>query len=94
MALLVVIPLIFPEKMIPKMIFNVIPMATPVTEVPLPPPPAPKVAAIKPKVTPPPPEPVKEVAVVEPIRQPKIRAKSGSSQGAAETGDADGCAEN
>jgi TonB family protein len=75
LALLVIVPLIFPEKMIPKTIFINTPLATPVTEVPLPPPPAPKVAAIKPKVTPPPtPEPVKEVAVVQPIRQPKILA--------------------
>jgi TonB family protein len=75
LGLLVIIPLIFPEKMIPKMIFNYTPLETPVTMVPLPPPPAPKIAAVKPKVTPAPvPEPVKEVAVVEPIRQPKILA--------------------
>ena len=76
LALMVIIPLVFPEKMIPKTIFNMIPLSTPVTEVPLPPPPAPKVAAVKPKpVQPPPkPEPVKEVAVVEPLRQPKILA--------------------
>ncbi len=75
LALLIIVPLIFPEKMIPKALFYVTPMAVPVTEIPLPPPPAPKVAAIKPKVTPAPvPEPVKEVAVVEPIRQPKVLA--------------------
>jgi len=72
LAIIVIIPLAFPEKMIPKMIFNFTPLATPVTEVPLPPPP-PKVAAIKPKPAPIP-EPVKEAAVVEPIRQPKILA--------------------
>jgi TonB family protein len=75
LALLVIIPLVFPEQMIPKALYIVTPMPVPVTEVPLPPPPAPKVAAIKPKPTPAPvPEPVKEVAVVEPIRQPKILA--------------------
>jgi len=72
LAIILIIPLAFPEKMIPKMIFTVIPLATPVTEVPLPPPP-PKVAAVKPKPVPIP-EPVKEAAVVEPIRQPKILA--------------------
>jgi len=75
LALIVIIPLVFPEKMIPKMIFNMIPLSTPVTEVPLPPPPAPKVAAVKPKPVPAPvPEPVKEVKVVEELRQPKILA--------------------
>jgi TonB family protein len=75
LALMVIVPLVFPEKMIPKMILTMIPMSTPVTEIPPPPPPAPKVAAIKPKPVPAPvPEPVKEVAVVEPIRQPKILA--------------------
>ncbi len=75
LGLLILIPLIFPERMIPKSLFNVTALETPVTMVPLPPPPAPKVAAVKPKVTPAPvPEPVKEVAVVEPVRQPKILA--------------------
>jgi TonB family protein len=74
LALMVIIPLIFPEKMIPKTFFNVTTLETPITEVPLPPPP-PKVAAVKPKITPAPvPEPVKEVAVVQPVRQPKILA--------------------
>src|SRR5579863_5752831 len=76
LALMVIIPLVFPEKMIPKMMLTwVPPMATPVTEVPPPPPPAPKVAAVKPKPAPAPvPEPVKEVKVVEELRQPKILA--------------------
>ena len=76
LALMIIVPLVFPEKMISKMMLTwVPPMSTPVTEVPPPPPPAPKVAAIKPKPVPAPvPEPVKEVAVVEPIRQPKIIA--------------------
>jgi TonB family protein len=74
LALLVIIPLVFPEKVIPKTIFEIVPLSVPVTEVPLPPPPAPpKVAAVKPKPAPVP-EPVKEVAVVEPVRQPKILA--------------------
>lgn len=72
-ALMIIIPLVFPEKMIPKILFEVTPLAVPVTEVPLPPSPAPKVAAVKPKPAPVP-EPVKEVAVVEPVRQPKILA--------------------
>jgi len=73
LGLMVIIPLVFPEKMLPKSFFQVTTLEAPVTEVPLPPPPAPKVAAIKPKVTPVP-ELVKEVAVVEPVRQPKILA--------------------
>jgi TonB family protein len=73
LAIILVIPLAFPEKMSPKILFNIIPLATPVTEVPLPPPP-PKVAAVKPKPLPVLPEPVKEVAVVQPVRQPKILA--------------------
>src|ERR1700722_18213905 len=72
LAIILIIPLAFPEKMSPKMIFNFTPLATPVTEVPVPPPP-PKVAAVKPKPLPVLPEPVKEVAV-EPVRQPKILA--------------------
>ena len=72
LAIILIIPLAFPEKMSPKILFNIIPLATPVTEVPLPPPP-PKVAAVKPKPTPTP-EPVKEVPVVQPVRQPKILA--------------------
>lgn len=75
LALMVIVPLVFPEKLIPKMIFTQIAMATPVTEIPPPPPPAPKVAVVKPKPVPAPvPEPVKPVEVVEPIRQPKILA--------------------
>jgi TonB family protein len=70
-GLMILIPLIFPEKVIPKILFEVTPLAVPVTEVPPPPPPAPKVATVKPK---PAPEPVKEVAVVEPVRQPKVIA--------------------
>jgi TonB family protein len=73
LAFILIIPLAFPEKMIPKMIFNIIPLATPVTEVPVPPPP-PKVAAVKPKPVPVIPEVVKEVPVPEPVRQPKILA--------------------
>lgn len=73
LALMVIVPLVFPEKLIPKMIFTQIAMSTPVTEIPPPPPPAPKVVAVKPKPAPVP-EPVKELAPVEPIRQPKILA--------------------
>jgi TonB family protein len=73
LALMVIVPLVFPEKLIPKMIFTQIAMSTPVTEIPPPPPPAPKVVAVKPKPVPVP-EPVKELAPVEPIRQPKILA--------------------
>jgi TonB family protein len=74
LGVILIIPLVFPERMIPKVIFQVIPLATPVTEVPLPPPPAPKVAAVKPKPVPVLPEPVKEAPVVEPVRQPKVLA--------------------
>ena len=93
-ALMIIIPLVFPEKMIPKMIFEITPLAVPVTEVPPPPPPAPKVAAVKPKPAPVP-EPVKEVAVVEPVRQPKILApKVVAPKAGNTTRNADGCAEN
>ena len=73
LGVILIIPLVFPERMIPKVIFQVIPLATPVTEVPLPPPP-PKVAAVKPKPLPVIPEPVKEAPVVQPVRQPKVLA--------------------
>jgi TonB family protein len=72
LAIILIIPLAFPERMIPKMIFNVIPLTTPVTEVPVPPPP-PKTPAVRPKPTPAP-IPVEEAKVVEPVRQPKILA--------------------
>ncbi len=59
-ATLVILPMLFPQKLIPKMVYNIVPLATPRTEVPVPPEP-PK---IKPKLQPTPPPPV--------IEQPKV----------------------
>ncbi|HLW97979.1 MAG TPA: TonB family protein [Candidatus Acidoferrales bacterium] len=70
----VIIPLAFPQKLIPKMMYDVVTIAAPVTEVPLPPEP-PKQPIIKPKPKPTPPPPVVEAAVIpEPVRQPKLLA--------------------
>jgi TonB family protein len=67
-ATLLIIPLAFPQKMIPKTLFEVIPLATPMTEVPVPPKP---VAVKQPK---PEPIPVEAAVVPEPVRQPKLLA--------------------
>jgi TonB family protein len=68
LATMLIIPLAFPQKLIPKMAFEVIPLATPMTEVPLPPKP--------PAVKPPKPQPIPEEAAIvpEPVRQPKVLA--------------------
>src|ERR1700674_20605 len=64
-AMLVIVPLAFPQRLIPRMAFDVIPLTAPATEVPTPPKPA--------VVKPPKPQPVPEVAEVipEPVKQPK-----------------------
>lgn len=52
----VAIPLLFPQKMIPKMVYQVMSIAEPDTDIPLPP----KPPAIKPRMQPPPPPPVEQ----------------------------------
>jgi TonB family protein len=49
-ATVVAIPLLFPQQMVPKMVYQVMSVATPPTEVPMPP----KAPAIKPRMQPPP----------------------------------------
>ncbi len=68
LALILIIPLVFPQKMIPNLVFNVMPLATPMTDVPVPP----KPPAVRPK---PQPVPVRvEEAVTPPPPQPKVIA--------------------
>jgi TonB family protein len=68
-----IIPLAFPQKMIPKMIYSVVTIAAPVTEVPLPPEP-PKQPVVRPKPKPTPPPVIEKAVIPEPIRQPKLLA--------------------
>ncbi|MGO9640219.1 MAG: energy transducer TonB [Candidatus Acidiferrales bacterium] len=60
-AFLVATPMLFPEQLVPKMLYEVIPVTTPETEVPLPP----KPPVAKQRVEPLPP-------VEQPLEQPKI----------------------
>ncbi len=70
LAMILIVPLVFPQKMIPKLIFNVMPLTAPQTDVPMPP----KQPAVRPKPQPLPP-PVKEALVTPPpTPQPKIIA--------------------
>jgi len=69
-AFILILPLVFPQKMIPKILFNVMPLATPQTDVPMPPKQPPPVRP-KPQVAPP---PVEEAVVTPPPPQPKIIA--------------------
>src|SRR5579863_4761587 len=57
-AFLVAIPMFFPDKLVTKIAYEVVPIAAPQTEVPLPPPP-PKQPVIRAKVLPAPP-PIEE----------------------------------
>jgi len=69
LAFILIIPLVFPQKLIPKLVFEVMPLATPPTEVPMPP----KQPAVRPKPLPtPPPQEVAETPL--PAPQPKIVA--------------------
>ncbi len=61
-TLLVTLPMLFPQKLIPVMRYEIIPLAAPPTEVPLPPEP-PKVVKAKPQ-----PEPPREI----PVEPPKV----------------------
>jgi TonB family protein len=67
LATILIVPLVFPQKMIPKLIFNVMPLTSPLTEVPV----QPKQPAVRPK---PQPAPVVEAAVTPPPPQPKVIA--------------------
>jgi TonB family protein len=60
-AFLVAMPVLFPEQLVPKMLYEVIPVTTPDTDVPLPP----KPQVVKQRVEPLPP-------VEQPVEQPKI----------------------
>lgn len=66
-TLLVTLPMLFPQKLIPIMRYEVVPLIAPRTEVPLPPEP-PK---IKPKVQPPPETPVEPPKVAKILTPPK-----------------------
>jgi TonB family protein len=73
LAIVILIPLAFPEKMIPKIFFNVMPITAPMTEVPVPPEPKP-IPVVRPK---PVPVPVVEKVIVPPpmvVQPPKIIA--------------------
>jgi TonB family protein len=59
------IPLVFPQKLVPKFAFDVMAIAAPRTDVPMP---------EKPKVAPPKPKPIEEAKVLPPIQHPKIFA--------------------
>jgi TonB family protein len=69
LALIIIVPLVFPQKMIPQLAFNVMPLTAPLTEVPVPP----KPPVVKPKPQPVVVQPVEE-AVVPPPPQPRIIA--------------------
>jgi TonB family protein len=60
-AFLVAIPMLFPQRLIPKMMYSVIPIATPPTEVPLPP----KPPVVRQRVAPTPP-------IEQPVEEPKV----------------------
>ncbi len=59
---LLAIPMLFPQRLIPKMMYSVIPIATPPTEVPLPP----KPPVVKQRVQPTPPP------IERPVEEPKV----------------------
>jgi TonB family protein len=73
LGIVLLIPLIMPPSMLPKVVFNLTPLQTPLTEVPVAPPPKPPVVHAKATPAPPPP-PVEEAVAPEVIRQPKILA--------------------
>ncbi len=67
-ALLIIVPMLFPQKLIPKMMYEIVPLVAPPTAVPLPPEP-PKIKA---KVQPPPrPVPVEQPKIAKLIAPPK-----------------------
>jgi periplasmic protein TonB len=71
LAVILIVPLVFPQKMIPKLIFSVMPLTTPMTEVPV----APKQPPpVRPKPQPLPPPVVEEAVVAPPPPQPKVIA--------------------
>jgi TonB family protein len=76
-AFLVIVPLLFPQQMIPRAMYMVTDLAGPPLDIPAPPPPKPPAAA-KVKVRPTPPPPVEQPApkpdVVKFLAPPKIQA--------------------
>jgi len=77
-AFLVAVPLLFPEQMMPRVMYMVTSIEGPPLDIPAPPPPKPpKAAVVKAKVEPPPPPPVQKAAPkvdVAKFFQPKIEA--------------------
>ena len=70
LTLLITVPMLFPQKLIPIMRYEIIPLAAPPTEVPLPPEP-PKVVKLKPRPQPPPEKPVEPPKVAKILPPPK-----------------------
>ncbi|MFZ0818959.1 MAG: energy transducer TonB [Candidatus Acidiferrales bacterium] len=70
LAIILIVPLVFPQKMIPKLLFNVMPLTTPQVDVPVP---AKQPPPVRPKPQPLPP-PVEEAVVAPPPPQPKVIA--------------------
>jgi protein TonB len=68
LAVILIVPLVFPQKMIPHLIFNVMPLTAPLTEVPV----QPKQPPVRPKPQPLPPPVVEAVVPLPP--QPKVIA--------------------
>jgi len=76
-AFLVIVPLLFPQQMIPRAMYMVTDLAGPPLDIPAPPPPKPPAAAkVKARPTPPPPveQPAPKPDVVKFIAPPKIQA--------------------
>ena len=70
-AFLVIVPLLFPQQMIPRAMYMVTEIAGPPLDIPTPPPPKPP-PAVKPKVQPPPPVEQPKVNVAKFFAPPKI----------------------
>jgi protein TonB len=69
-AFILILPLVFPQKLIPNLVYNVMPLTAPLTEVPVPP--KPPVVRPKPQVQPPLPAPTPAAdAIVAPPPEPK-----------------------
>jgi len=76
-AFLVIVPLLFPQQMIPRAMYMVTDLAGPPLDIPAPPPPKPPAAAkVKVRPTPPPPveQPAPKPEVVKFFAPPKIQA--------------------
>ena len=66
-ALMITVPMMFPQKLIPVMRYEVISLITPRTEVPLPP----KPPVVRPKLQRPPPEPVEAPRIAKLMAPPR-----------------------